>query len=607
MNWQHLNSRLRRWFKGDNMNYTRALRKYYGIEKRAKKDDNPFMFRNQTEVINTLMQYFIPGSELEKSSQFNFINFIYNLEFQDDDLNDIIQEIQHNLQKDCSYAGSSVLSAYISCLWDKYEEIGLTSKLNEDDIKSFQELASKDLSSDIDLFFKDSEDGFIFVNLMNFKLSQLSKFFEAGLKIISDGKDNSRLFGGSKSSNQDIIDFFKYQDPLYKIDILASIEKLKSNQSYRHMMGTTHNDMINIKVSLADRLAENMYEFIAAYCHPEVKGFPKKIFDYEVTLEGFELSQRVKEDTFNPILNCILPDGRTRVRNRVPHFDLLNCSLVWDFSAADFDTKYIKESNGHGADVFNVLLKPWVIVFNTKYIQEHFHPNYRNIERDIEHPIDYLELEDVLDFEDPEEDIEKHLAVDLSVIKPKVATKGIFSSSARGPNKSDLLMKVFRKMIPDNVEIDDIRIAKISHKTYNTIGYNEQIIDKLLVRIKKYQNKGYIINKASNLVPVLLTSKLDNVFTIFNDEGMIKLLETGVEDVALSTQTMLLSKMGGDQRDKQHSDKEFKNANTNLEVLTYMKDTIVKVHELKKGKMMQSNIKKMSYDRDEGEAVEVSF
>ena len=208
MNWQHLNSRLRRWFKGDNMNYTRALRKYYGIEKRAKKDDNPFMFRNHTEVINTLMQYFIPGSELEKSSQFNFINFIYNLEFQDDDLNDIIQEIQHNLQKDCSYAGSSVLSAYISCLWDKYEEIGLTSKLNEDDIKSFQELASKDLSSDIDLFFKDSEDGFIFVNLMNFKLSQLSKFFEAGLKIISDGKDNSRLFGGSKSSNQDIIDFF---------------------------------------------------------------------------------------------------------------------------------------------------------------------------------------------------------------------------------------------------------------------------------------------------------------------------------------------------------------------------------------------------------------
>ena len=45
-----------------------------------------------------------------------------------------------------------------------------------------------DLSSDIDIFFKDTEDAYIFINVLSFKLHELVKFFSEGKKLLPKEK-----------------------------------------------------------------------------------------------------------------------------------------------------------------------------------------------------------------------------------------------------------------------------------------------------------------------------------------------------------------------------------------------------------------------------------
>jgi len=526
------------------MNYTRALKRYFIIEKKAKKIEEPLMFRNQTEVINTLLTFYNEDNHLKRCSNFEFINFLYDLEFEDEDTNMIIQEIMHNLQKTFKYAGSSVLSAYNSCLWDKYNDIGLTPNLKEEDIKAFETLANNDLSSDIDLFFKDTEDAFIFINVLNFKLHELIKFFEAGKKLLPKGKSKSMGFGGmAKSNSQDIVDFFKYQEPLYKININQSIAKIKSNQGYKNMVQESTNEMVNIKIGLTNRLTDAIESFKDNLA---LENVPKDIYDYHFTDISAQLFRDVKLDSFSIELNCILPGENARVR-------------------------------------------------------EHFQPMYRGIDKDINHPMDFLELEDELDFSNPEEDIEKLLFIDVDDLKHIKKEKSFFVQSSS--KRTIKLMEIFHKMIPENVEMVEVTMKNISYRTYNKISYNEPIIDKLLMRINKYQEKGYLINRQSNFIPILMTSKLDNVFNIFTNDGMIALLGESIEGIAESSQELILSKMEDTNKDnKAHTDKEFRNMAKNLEVLEFMKDTIIKVHELKKNNLFDSCTKKITYqDAEETE------
>ncbi len=581
------------------MNYTRALKRYFIIEKKAKKIEEPLMFRNQTEVINTLLTFYNEDNHLKRCSNFEFINFLYDLEFEDEDTNMIIQEIMHNLQKTFKYAGSSVLSAYNSCLWDKYNDIGLTPNLKEEDIKAFETLANNDLSSDIDLFFKDTEDAFIFINVLNFKLHELIKFFEAGKKLLPKGKSKSMGFGGmAKSNSQDIVDFFKYQEPLYKININQSIAKIKSNQGYKNMVQESTNEMVNIKIGLTNRLTDAIESFKDNLA---LENVPKDIYDYHFTDISAQLFRDVKLDSFSIELNCILPGENARVRDRVPYFDILNCAMIWDFSTKEFNTKYITDSNSYSSDIFSILIKPWEIIFNDKYLKEHFQPMYRGIDKDINHPMDFLELEDELDFSNPEEDIEKLLFIDVDDLKHIKKEKSFFVQSSS--KRTIKLMEIFHKMIPENVEMVEVTMKNISYRTYNKISYNEPIIDKLLMRINKYQEKGYLINRQSNFIPILMTSKLDNVFNIFTNDGMIALLGESIEGIAESSQELILSKMEDTNKDnKAHTDKEFRNMAKNLEVLEFMKDTIIKVHELKKNNLFDSCTKKITYqDAEETE------
>ena len=355
------------------------------------------------------------------------------------------------------------------------------------------------------------------------------------------------------------------------------------------------NELVNIKLSLTNRLTEEINNFKNDLSTHNV---PAHLFDYQFTDVSKELFQGIKQEHFKVELNCILPPDNIRMRDRVPYFDILNCSMIWDFSTKEFNTKNITESNNYSSDVFNILIRPWEIVFNDRYIKEHFQPNFRNIDILINHPVDLLDLEEELDFVNPEEDIEKLLELNFDGIKDKSSQGSIFVQSSS--ERTTRLMKVFHKMIPDNVEMVDITMKNRAYKTYSNIAYNEIVIDKLLQRITKYQEKGYIVSKNSNFISVLLTAKLDNVFNIFTNDGMISLLGETIEGISESSQEMVLDKMHETNRDtKKHNDKEFKNIAKNLEVLEFMKETIIKVHELKKNNLFDTNIKPLNHFEEE--------
>lgn len=579
------------------MNYTRTLRKYFSLEKKHKRIDVPLMFKNQTDTINNLLLFLVQDGPFKRKSNLEFMNFIYKLEFKDESINEIIQELLYNLQKNFTYAGSSVLSAYVTDLWDKYEEIGLTTKLKEKDLVSFQKVAEVDCSSDIDLFFRDYEDAYIFCNIINFKLNEIYKFLFESKKLILDGNNVSRAFGDSPiNENIDIIDFFMYQEPLYKVDIPSKIEKIQRNQGYSNLIVEKENSLITIKLNLLERILGEVLEFAKLMD----RDIPSTLFDYNVTEDTKDLFNSISKDSYNAVLNCILPIKDARNRNRVPYFDVLNCALIWDLELEEFNTKFIGESSNYNNEVFQILVKPWEIIINPKYIQEHFQPTYKVIDRPISHLIDYIGLEEVLDFENPEEDIERLLSIDYESV-PEAKRGNPFTSNQSRTIILKLLTTSILKMIPSNVDFGEVRMAVIRFKTYTKIVYNEPIIDKLLFRIKKYQEKGYLLNNDSNIIPILLTAKIDNVFNLFSSPSMVELLEESLNNTNQSIQEMILSIVHENSNNKRYTELEFKRTASNMETFTFIKDTIIKINELKKNNLLTSNLKSINYDNHDNQ------
>jgi len=498
------------------MTYTKNLKEYHKIDAAVNYNRRSFLkFKDHNNKINEFIELF----NKQETRNFDIIKFLVDLEFEDEDINKVVQEVMFDSLQDSHYTGSSVLSAYITHLHNHYNDIGVFEHLTDENKEIFTNLSEKDFSDDIDFFFNDIKTAYIFGHVMFTKIQAITKFLEKLKDTVYKNCPSNKLTAHRAfvDCNNSLIRIYgrkPLSDTVINESLLSSLERGKYVNQVK-----SKDSLIAMKFNLFNDLT-SVFDFFTS------EAFSEHAIDYRV--DGFSLN-KANKDLFRNMdtekicsLNLIGPALGEQLDDRIKQFDFLNCALTYNLLLDRFDTDGMYGDNSH---IINVLVKPWEITFNREFFSSNIsgcNDGFRDPEG-FHHPV--YELIEDLNLEVPSTELEKLLLRDYKA--PEASNSVQSANFLRGNKKEDLKNRsINRVLIPLKAD----HLHRTSYPVYDVLSEVPYtgIIESQLARIKKYKEKGFIFEQRSNYISTLAHAKLADALKVL-DDNIFELLDDNLE------------------------------------------------------------------------------